>query len=126
MYSLVMVNWIGVIVATVVAIIVGMIWYSPKLFGKIWQNQTKIDMQKSMKKGRTKSLVLALVAALITAFVLDLLIVNSAQTVTLTHAIETAVVVWLGFVLTYQMVRMSFENNLCVQVRQVPPHVSRP
>lgn len=36
------VNWLAVAVAVIAAFAVGMVWYSPILFGKIWQREAKL------------------------------------------------------------------------------------
>jgi len=38
------VSWLGVIVGTVVAFLVGWLWYSPLLFGKRWARDQGLDL----------------------------------------------------------------------------------
>ena len=48
------VNYLAVVVAAVVSIIIGSLWYSPLLFGNVWmrlQRFTKKDMDKAKQKG---------------------------------------------------------------------------
>lgn len=37
-------NWLAVIVGTVVAFLVGWLWYSPKLFGKGWAEGSRVEL----------------------------------------------------------------------------------
>lgn len=102
------VNYVAVIVAAIVAMVIGFVWYSPLFFGKVWTEQTGMKMGKG--KGMGKSMLIALISSLITAFVLDV-IIQTAGVTTVTQGLIVAGVVWLGFVVSYQMVRMAFEKT---------------
>lgn len=106
MFSISAINWLAVVVAAIVAFIVGMIWYSPQLFGK--------DMMKSMPKpkgGKKPSMVGpmvgAFIATLITAFVIEALI-TAYGTTSYTGGLKFAAVIWLGFYFAYGLVSLSF------------------
>lgn len=47
--SLCNVNWLSVIVATLLAFAVGGLWYSPVLFGKIWAKETGMTRNEENK-----------------------------------------------------------------------------
>ena len=94
-------NWLGIIVAAIVSVIIGIIWYSPVLFGKSWmrlQGKNPRDAGRMMK-GAGPSYILILVAAMISAIVLQLLIsslnIGSAWT-----GAALGLMVWIGFVAT--------------------------
>ena len=40
------INWLSVIVATIAAFILGSLWYSPVLFGKVWQKELGLSDEK--------------------------------------------------------------------------------
>jgi Protein of unknown function (DUF1761) len=62
-------NWLAVIVGTVVAFVAGWLWYSPKLFGKGWAEGSKVEL------GSAQSMPLvAMVAQLVALFFLALVI----------------------------------------------------
>jgi hypothetical protein len=48
------INWLAVVVAGLCSFVVGGIWYSPGLFGKIWMkyNQLTEELLKKKKKGK--------------------------------------------------------------------------
>lgn len=69
------INWLAIIIATVVAMIIGSIWYGP-LFGKKWLKLVKLT-KKDTKDWKVPMLTM-LIMALIQAFVVSHLIVYTA------------------------------------------------
>lgn len=96
------VNWLAVVVAAVVSMIVGSFWYSPLMFGNAWMKllgMTKKDIEKAKKKGMGKTYLIAFVLSLIMAYVLA----HFVAIVGGTHFFDGVTVgfwVWLGFVAT--------------------------
>ncbi|MGQ7946557.1 DUF1761 domain-containing protein [Flavobacterium sp. WC2509] len=43
-------NWIAIFVSALVTLIVGFIWYNPKVFGSIWMKETGLT-QEELRKG---------------------------------------------------------------------------
>ena len=85
------------IVAVLVKIVVGALWYSPALFLKEWQRLTGVT-DEQMKGGMGKSMTTWIVGALLMAFVL----VHAVTYAGATNAASGAAVGffnWLGFVL---------------------------
>ncbi len=64
------VNWIAIVVAAVVQMVVGFLWYSPMLFGNTWLKLSGIKMP-SKKPDMTMPMIWMLVGAVVTAFVLS-------------------------------------------------------
>ena len=67
------INGFAVLAAAVASMVIGAIWYSPAVFGKIWMSLTGISDSKikEMKsKGMAKSYVIGFIASLVTAYVL--------------------------------------------------------
>jgi len=90
------VNYIAIIVAAVVSMVIGMVWYSPGVFGKDWMKMMGLkenDMKGDMAK---KSMAGGLVAELITAYVLAHL-VQFMGVVTTQEALQLGFWLWLGF-----------------------------
>ena len=95
-------NWLAILVAGVGAMVVGMVWYSPAVFGNKWaklEGMSEAKMAENKKKGMggmAKQLIAmfvsALIGAVILAFVLKALSVSSVD-----NAILVAILVWLGF-----------------------------
>lgn len=61
------VNWLAVIVATVVGFFVGGLWYSPMLFAKPWMEGFGISEEQAQKANMAKTFGLGLVAAFVIA-----------------------------------------------------------
>ncbi|MEP0943696.1 MAG: DUF1761 domain-containing protein [Rhizobiaceae bacterium] len=76
------VNWIAVITGTVVAFLVGWLWYSPKLFGTGWAAGSGVEL------GSAQSMpVFAMVSQLVGLFLLSLVVGVTATTSALITAI---------------------------------------
>jgi hypothetical protein len=97
----VVVNYLAVLVAAVVSIVIGTLWFSPNLFGKAWMKETgksESDMQAG-KKMMGKMYTIATVAALVTAYVLTHFI-QYAGASTWQGGAQAGFWVWLGFFAT--------------------------
>lgn len=110
------INYIGVIAAAVVAVVLGFLWYGP-VFGKPWMKEmgfTKASMDAAKKKGMTKSYVLMLVSALVMAYVLAHVIAFSANEMggmSVMSGIQGGFWTWLGFVATVLLGQVMWENK---------------
>lgn len=109
------ISYLGVIFATVAAFIVGALWYSV-LFSKQWIaaiGMTEADV-KARQGGGGPSLVPLLagniVGNLVMAFILSALL-HSLGAATIGGGIVTALLVWLGFVVTVMAVNNSFAGR---------------
>ncbi len=98
-----------VLVAAIVNMILGFLWYSPLLFAKPWMKLmglTKNSMEKTKNKmGSTYTL--SFVAALITSYMLAVL-VKTIPALTLAEGAGLAAMVWLGFVAPVQFTEVIF------------------
>ncbi len=106
------VNYLAVVVAAVVSIIIGSLWYSPLLFGNVWmrlQRFTKKDMDKAKQKGMVKSYIMASIGSLVTAFVLGYLIDMIGKDVY--TGILLALLAWLGFIVTTSLGSVLWEGK---------------
>lgn len=63
------INWLALIVAAIVPLAVGALWYGP-LFGKVWQEEVGITDEQLMQGNMVKIFGLSLVFAFILAFTL--------------------------------------------------------
>jgi hypothetical protein len=70
------VNIVAVLAATVVSMILGMLWYSPKGFGALWMQLTGITMEQAhntdMKVAMAKGFVNTLIGVYVVALILTL------------------------------------------------------
>lgn len=69
MQELANVNWLAVIVGTVVAFLVGWAWYSPLLFGKKWAEGSGVELGSADQMP-----VMAMVSNLVALFLLALVV----------------------------------------------------
>lgn len=107
------INWLALIAATVVNMIVGFVWYSPALFAKPWAKLTGRKMDE-MGDG-AKGYIITTVGAFVQAFIL-LHFVSYAAHFYPTYSevsvgLLTAVWAWLGFVAIPQGVNMVFAGT---------------
>jgi hypothetical protein len=103
------INYIAIVVATVVQFIVGAIWYMP-LFGKAWGEIHGFDtvapeMQKEMQKEMMPMLVVQFVLTLITSAVFGLFVATLPQD---WNVYGLAGFYWLGFVVPTQIPAVLF------------------
>ncbi len=61
------INWIAVAVAAVVPLVVGFIWYNPKVFGIVWMRASGMTEEKAKQMNPGKTYGLAIVFAFILA-----------------------------------------------------------
>ena len=61
-------NWLAIIVAALASFAIGSLWYSPVLFGKVWQRETGITDEKAKSANMGKIMGLAFVLMLLISF----------------------------------------------------------
>lgn len=104
-------NYLAVLLAAVSSMIVGSIWYAPKVFGNKWAKLAGLS-ESQLKKGGMMPMVWAFVLSLITAYVLSHITYVAHQFFQnsyLQDALKTAFSVWGGFVATRILVHNLFE-----------------
>ena len=89
------------VVAVLVKIVVGALWYSPLLFLKEWQRLSGVS-DEAMKGGMAKGMATWIVGALLMSFVLAHAVFYAGA-----HGVGTGAAVgffnWLGFILVVQL-----------------------
>jgi hypothetical protein len=109
----VQVNWIAIIVATLVNLVIGGIWYAPKVFGDSWSKIVGLK-EEEMKKDAPKAMAGALAMGFILAFVLAHVsyvaaeYFNSSLTMS---ALNSAFWLWLGVGFTTFVTQGLFERR---------------
>jgi hypothetical protein len=106
------VNYLAVLVAAVLNMVVGALWYSPALFGKSWlalMGWKPEDAQQRMA-GSQRAYALTFVASLLMAYGLARVLAY-AQTFTLTGGVLIGLLAWIGFVATSQGTSYLFEGR---------------
>jgi hypothetical protein len=103
------INWLAVLAAVVVRMLVGGVWYSPLLFVKPWQALTGVTPE-SMRSGLGKAIVLDLVMSLLMAVALAT-ILGLAHVTDWSGGALIGLWSWVGFVLATQLPLMTYENR---------------
>ena len=94
------VNYLAVLVVTVVSFVIGMLWYSPVLFGNAWMKAggiSKKDIEKSKKEGMEKKMLTSFVGSLLMGYILSYFVVYATAT-TFVMGMKVGLWLWLGFV----------------------------
>lgn len=105
------VNYLAVVLSVVAAMVVGMIWYAPKVFGDTWKKLGKIEGDGSAV---AKPIAFALVANAVTAYVLAhvaFLSQNFFQNSFQSAALQTAFWLFVGFSMARQVINDGFESR---------------
>lgn len=109
------VNYLAVLLAGLSSMVIGSIWYTPKLFGGPWMKMTGVKMNQKMSAGKQVWMFGSVFAAsLVTAYVL-------AHVTFLSYkffggsfvwcAVQTAFWVWLGFTALRMYTHDTFEGR---------------
>ncbi len=96
------ISWFAIIVATLLAQVVGFVWYSPAVFWKKWivlsgfnENDIHDSKSKGMAKIITISILSTFVMSYVVAHLVTLLVITTAS-----KALMLAFWLWLGFMAT--------------------------
>lgn len=103
------VNYLAVIVAAIVALVIGFIWYSPRVFGNRWMAYLGTTQAQLGNPG-PMGMAVGVVASLLNAWVLAVLSLNLGGK-TLTDGILLGALAWLGFMATITAAQVSFEKK---------------
>lgn len=93
------INYWAVILATLSSMLVGSVWYTPKVFGNYWMREAKITPSGDAKDAITPILI-TLVVSFITAWVLagaSFISFEFYGGSFLVNALVTALILWAGF-----------------------------
>lgn len=63
-------NWLAILVSALIPLIIGAIWYHPKVFGTVWMNATGITEDKLKTMSPAKAYVVAVVLSVVLSFYL--------------------------------------------------------
>ena len=94
----------AVLVAGVAHMVTGLIWFSPRIFGKQWSELTKQDLKPArqwLAAGVIGHQLIALVLAVI---------VYLAQATTILEGIIIGILVWIGFIVTLETGELIWEK----------------
>lgn len=107
------VNYWAVIVATLSTLVVGSVWYTPKVFGTRWMRLAKVDPKVAEAAG-IWPIVVTVIVSFLTAWVLAGAVYISwefYQGAFLTASVVTAVLLWIGFTAARMITHDAFEGR---------------
>ena len=107
------INYLAILIAAIVSMVIGALWYSPVLFGKLWMKLSGISekqIQDAKKKGMTKSYALAFLGTLVMSYVLAHF-VDYAEATTFASGMQTGFWIWLGFLVTTMLGTVLWEGK---------------
>jgi hypothetical protein len=91
------INWLSVIISALVAFAIGGLWYSPVLFGKVWQTELKLSDERIKSSNMPLIFGSTFILNIIGAMVLDMFIGKSG---TLSTGIIAGLLVSIAWVST--------------------------
>jgi hypothetical protein len=103
------INWLAILVAGIVPMIVGALWYSPALFAKQWMahiGKTEDDIKKNFNPAKTYGVTF--IGALIMAYVVNYFVTYTSST-TFLLGMKIGFALWLGLVVTTSYASVTFE-----------------
>jgi hypothetical protein len=63
-------NWLAILVSALIPLIIGSIWYHPKVFGTAWMHTTGITEEKIKKISPAKAYIVAVLLSVVLSFYL--------------------------------------------------------
>ncbi len=103
------VNLLAVLGATLATMILGMLWYSPPVFGKMWMRETGITAAKA-EKGMKRSFIIGTLSNLLLAYFLALLLVI-VRPGSFQAAFLFGSMLWLGIVVPLELSGVAWERR---------------
>ena len=103
------VNYLAVIVAAVVAILIGFAYYAPQTMGKRWMAYLGTTQAQLGNPGGA-GMAAGIISALLNSWVLAVLSLNLGGK-TLTDGVMLGVICWLGFMATITAAQIAFEKK---------------
>ncbi|HEX8974611.1 MAG TPA: DUF1761 domain-containing protein [Patescibacteria group bacterium] len=108
-----MLNFWAVLVAAIITMVIGGLWYSTALFGKMWMEHsgmTRMKIEQAKKEGMGSAYVTLFIGAIIMAYMLAY-VIQVAAAVTVSQGLLVASGLWLGFVATTFLGSVLFEKK---------------
>ncbi len=103
------INYVAVVIATVAAMAIGAVWYSPVLFAKEWMKLVG-KSESDLKKNATQGYVLTAVAWLVVAYILAHFI-GYTNSDTFMNGAVTGFWAWIGFTATTGAINTAFSGR---------------
>lgn len=104
------INWWAVIVATLSTMVVGSVWYLPRVFGNWWEKAARVETRANA----TTAIIVTIVVSFVSAWVLA-----GAAAIAqafyggsfVANSVVTALILWAGFTAARIITHDAFENR---------------
>lgn len=103
-------NWVAVVVAALVPMVLGAVWYAPPVFGNVWMHLIDKKPEDLPQGALPRAYALMFVAALVLSFVLAH-VLGWANATTAISGLRVALTVWIGFVMATSAGGYIFEGR---------------
>ena len=107
------VNYLAILVSSVVSFMIGMVWYSPVMYGKAWMKLMGVsdkDKEKSKHDNMGRAFFISFISSLVMFYVLNYLMELLGYADAKSGAILGAWI-WLGFFATSMLGSVLWDNK---------------
>ncbi|MEW5674983.1 DUF1761 domain-containing protein [Flavobacterium enshiense] len=107
-------NFLAVLVAALTTLLVGFVWYNPKVFGTIWMNETGMTEEKAKQSNMAKIFGLTIFYSLMLAFIMPALTIHQMGALGMIGGpefIETAKPSYAAFMADYGDAFRTFQHG---------------
>lgn len=104
------INYLAVIIASLVAFLIGSIWYMKQLFGARWQKEIKLSDKDIEKANMPKVLLVSFMTILISAVAISVLL----SVMVLDTAVQGAlfgIMIAVGIIATNKLMQVQYEQR---------------
>ncbi|WP_396143349.1 DUF1761 domain-containing protein [Flavobacterium sp.] len=109
-----LINFKAIFVASFSSLIVGFIWYNPKVFGTIWMNETGMTEEKARQSSMLKVFGLTLVLSFMLAFIMPTFVIHQFGALGMIGGpseVEKAMPSYLAFLSDYGNVFRTYKHG---------------
>ncbi len=105
-------NWLAIGIAAVLHFLLGWLWYSPKVFGKLWMVSIGLDPKdcEGEKKGMAKAMIVCLISCLLVA-ISTVHLIGAFHAVSIKNAIHLLACPAIGFIAAPIAMGIEFEKR---------------
>ena len=105
-------NFYAILAATLVSLVVGFVWYNPKVFGTIWMQETGMTDEKAQKGNMLKIFGLTIVYSFLISFMLSGMVIHQVGALGMTGGDESiALPSYAAFMADYGNAFRSFQHG---------------
>lgn len=79
------INFLIILAAAVIPMIIGAIWYNPKVFGNAWMNAAGLTEEKLKNASMAKIFIITFIFMFILAFVMQMLVIHQVHTMAILY-----------------------------------------